>query len=137
MNKPVKYLPTKISLTLRIVVAAYLIYLGYGLLTADGAKTWYAWVFGIGFCVIGLAFCVLSGKSLLMGQYQGGAADPEMNEEDTDSTTEGSSSNETAELEEITDAEVIEGTVTDARIMGMYENSKIETALDKDIEELD
>lgn len=75
-NNTNKYLPTKISLTVRILVGVYLLYTAYSLTGAIGTHTGGELLFFIfftaAFAVIGAALILLSGRALIKGKYAGG-----------------------------------------------------------------
>lgn len=76
---PTQYLPPKFSLTIRVLVGAYVIYLSYGLIDGvvggEGRDKYFLGAFMIAFAVIGLLLLFFSGRDLLQGKYVGGAMD--------------------------------------------------------------
>ncbi len=92
---PTKYLPPKFSLTIRVLVGAYVIYLSYGLIDGvvggEGRDKYFLGIFMVAFAVIGLLLVFFSGRDLLRGKYVGGemdagdgAAEEEKNGEETE-----------------------------------------------------
>lgn len=151
-------LPNQTGLTIRVIVAGYLVYLGYSIITSGDEKSWLLWASAVFFCIFGVVFCLLSLKDLVTGRYQGGKLDPEENPEDdnisaesgeadrenmdnkqnadNDSVGGDSTVHENDNLEEITDAEVIDAVVNDARLMSKKENDLVVTASSKDFKEV-
>lgn len=130
-------LPTKISLSIRILVSAYILYLAYGLITSDEPRAWYIWIFIVIFVGAGVLLISLSTYALAKGAYQGGKLDTSSDEDEINEEAAANTENEEVIIEEIKDAEIIESSESDIRLMGMYQGSEIETASEKDIENLD
>lgn len=87
---PTKQLPTKLTLTIRLLVGAYLLYTAYGLFPGATSPTeenhLFLAVFMIVFAVIGVLLLVVPGRALLQGRYVGGeldAGEEETSGEDT------------------------------------------------------
>ena len=86
---PTKQLPTKLTLTIRILVGAYLMYTAYGLFPGATSPTeenhLFLAFFMVVFAVIGVMLLVVSGRSLLQGRYVDGeldAGEEEVSDED-------------------------------------------------------
>lgn len=79
------YLPTKISLTIRLMVAVYLFYIVYSLRDVtqkySGGELAFFFVAIAAFVVIGLILIIHSARALAMGKYVGGAMDHEDSDE--------------------------------------------------------
>ncbi|WMC94262.1 hypothetical protein [Kineothrix sp. MB12-C1] len=79
------YLPTKLSLTIRLMVAAYLLYIVYSLRDVtqkySGSELVFFLVAIAAFVVIGVLLIIHSARALAMGKYVGGAMDREDNDE--------------------------------------------------------
>lgn len=87
---PTKQLPTKLTLTIRLLVGAYLLYTAYGLFPGATSATeenhLLLAVFMVLFAVIGVLLLVVSGRSLLQGRYADGELDAGEEEEVQDQT---------------------------------------------------
>ena len=86
---PTKQLPTKLTLTIRLLVGAYLLYTAYGLFPGATSPTeenhLFLAFFMVVFAVIGVMLLVVSGRSLLQGRYVDGeldAGEEEVSDED-------------------------------------------------------
>lgn len=83
---PTKQLPTKLTLTIRLLVGAYLLYTAYGLFPGATSDTeegrLFLAIFMVLFAVIGVLLLVVSGGALLKGRYVGGELDACDEEED-------------------------------------------------------
>ena len=83
-SKGTAKLPNQMNLYIRIMVAAYFIYLGFSF--GDvwnryvGAELIFYLLFMIGFVIIGLIISVLSVKDLVTGRYVGGKLDSDKEE---------------------------------------------------------
>ncbi|NLL78254.1 MAG: hypothetical protein GX234_00265 [Clostridiales bacterium] len=82
-----KYLPTKVTLTIRALVGGYLLYTAYSLLDALGRNTGQQKLFFAVFIVLFVGtggFLVIQGvRGLVSGKYVGGAMDTESISEDS------------------------------------------------------
>lgn len=82
---PTKQLPTKLSLMIRLLAGAYLLYTAYGLFPGATSSTQenhlLLAVFMVLFVVIGILLLVVSGRALLQGRYVGGELDAGEEEE--------------------------------------------------------
>ncbi len=98
---PTKYLPPKFSLTIRILVGAYVIYLSYGLMDGvvggEGRDKYFLGIFMVAFAVIGLLLVFFSGRDLLRGKYVGGEMDAGEGETETAENAETKDCAETTE----------------------------------------
>lgn len=78
-KRPFKYYPTKVTLGIRLVVGAYLLYTSYKLLdgvqNGEGRERMFIGIFMILFVIVGLLLVLFSTYFLLKGRYQGGPAD--------------------------------------------------------------
>lgn len=74
-----KYLPTKFTLTVRILVGAYLLYTSYslidGVMNGEGRDKYFFGIFMIAFTIIGILLILFAGRDLLRGKYVDGAMD--------------------------------------------------------------
>lgn len=82
-------LASKMMLTTRVLVGAYLLYVSYSLIEsvktgADSRRLVMAF-FLAAFALIGLILIVFSGKALADGRYTGGSQDPQKEAEDAGS----------------------------------------------------
>lgn len=76
---PTKQLPTKLTLTIRLLVGVYLLYTAYGLYPGATSSVEENHLllafFMVFFAVIGVLLMALSGRALLQGRYVGGELD--------------------------------------------------------------
>lgn len=74
-----KYLPTKFTLTVRVLVGAYLLYTAYslidGIMTGEGRDKYFFAIFMTAFTIIGVLLILFAGRDLLRGRYVDGAMD--------------------------------------------------------------
>ncbi|MBO5093306.1 MAG: hypothetical protein J6C33_02985 [Lachnospiraceae bacterium] len=74
-----KYLPTKFTLTVRVLVGAYLLYTSYslidGVVSGEGRDKYFFGIFMIAFAIIGILLILFAGCDLLRGKYVDGAMD--------------------------------------------------------------
>lgn len=89
-KKPTGQLPTKLTLTIRLLVGAYLLYTAYGLFPGATSSTQedhlFLAVFMVLFAVIGVLLLAISGRALLQGRYVDGALDAGEEEKTQDET---------------------------------------------------
>lgn len=89
-----KYLPTRFTLTVRILVGAYLLYTSYslidGVINGEGRDKYFFGIFMIAFTIIGILLILFAGRDLLRGKYVDGAMDAgeETEEKAAESTIE-------------------------------------------------
>lgn len=73
-------LPTKVVLTIRVLVGAYLLYTAYsligGVVNGEGRDKYFFAAFIVFFAAAGIILMILSGRDLMRGKYAGGAMDP-------------------------------------------------------------
>ncbi len=83
-------LPPQRNLIIHIVVGAYLLYLAYSIVNSDGEVNRIVMIaFSLIFCIVGVVLIISSVRSLQRGEYEGGAADTEKeNDEGTGERTE-------------------------------------------------
>ncbi len=67
--------PTQLSLTIRTIVGAYVIYLAYQIITSPDELTPFLWAGVILFIVAGSALVIMSVKRFILGEYEGGRRD--------------------------------------------------------------
>jgi len=83
-------LPTKVALTLRIIVALYVLYMAYGLkdsfVLPIEAKNIPVIIAAVIFVFASLLIIYLSGRDLISGRFQGGALDASSKEDNTEDT---------------------------------------------------
>lgn len=88
VKKKVNYLPTKFSLTIRLMVAAYLAYIVYSLKDVQEKYTGNELIFFIiaiaAFGVIAFFLLIHSIRALITGRYVGGAMDESTEDETSD-----------------------------------------------------
>lgn len=100
-----RLLPTKFSLTIRILVGAYLIYVSYSLIegvqTSAGREQLFLGFFLVAFAIIGVLLIAFSGKAMTEGRYVDGALDAgEESDEDAIASDGADASEEVDALEE-------------------------------------
>lgn len=137
-NTQGKRYTTKVVLGIRVLVGAYILYLVYQILSSGDPKPIPVWIFVVIFIISGLLMVILSGKKLLLGEYEGGKADISSDDNDAGMILEENSSSKESSgdiIEEITDAEIIEA--GDERALEFTKDTRIETVKESDIEELD
>lgn len=81
MEKKKKVFTTQTSLSIRIIVGAYILYNMYQIYTSDSEKSVFIIVMMILLSVVSLALIVFSVKNFIMGEYVGGKADKSQEEE--------------------------------------------------------
>lgn len=78
-KKDKRSLATKWSLVIRLLVGGYLIYTAYTLIeaikTKNGMEQLFFIVFTALFTILGIILILMSGKSFIKGEYEGGSAD--------------------------------------------------------------
>lgn len=81
---PRKFFPTQLSLTIRVIVGAYVIYSMYEAFTSSDEKSTILYVLIVLLTIIGAVLVVWSLKKLIKGEYAGGKADlwKDLDEED-------------------------------------------------------
>lgn len=99
-----RVLPTKVVLTIRVLVGAYLLYTAYSLIGGvtggEGRDKYFFAAFIVFFTVAGIILMIFSGRDLMRGKYAGGAMDPGEAEEETAVVSSGDEEAEKAEEEE-------------------------------------
>lgn len=85
-------LPTKTAIIIRIAVAAYILYLAFGLKDAFHfpieSDNLIPFIAAIVFIFAGSLIIILSLRKLITGNYRGGDMDPDKDETDTDDSSE-------------------------------------------------
>lgn len=81
-------LPTKVMLTIRVLVGAYLLYTAYsligGVVGGEGRDKYFFGAFIVFFTIAGIFLMIYAGRDLLRGKYIGGAMDDTPQDEDTE-----------------------------------------------------
>ncbi len=67
--------PTQMLLTIRALVGGYLLYLTYGLITSEDAKSPMIYVAIAVFLIAGILLIAFSIKRYIKGEYEGGKSD--------------------------------------------------------------
>lgn len=80
-GKKKKVLASQTSLTIRVVVGAYILYNMYQIYTSDSEKSVFIIIMMILLSVISAALVIFSVKNFIMGEYVGGKADKSSGEE--------------------------------------------------------
>lgn len=124
-----KYLPTKFTLTVRILVGAYLLYTSYslidGVMTGEGRDKYFFAIFMIAFTIIGILLIIFAGRDLLRGRYVDGAMD----------AGESAAAEENAAVESIAAESGAEEIVADSILESAETESRAEApAAEKDVE---
>lgn len=78
-----RQLPNKTKLIIHIVIGGYLVYLAHSIFNnMDGTQGAVTIIFPVLFCIVGAALIFSSLRSLKRGEYEGGPADPEKEDEE-------------------------------------------------------
>ena len=67
--------PTQMMLAIRALVGGYVLYLAYGLIRSDDAKTPVIYAFIVLFVIAGILLIALSIRHYIRGEYEGGSSD--------------------------------------------------------------
>ena len=76
------------SLVIRLIAGGYLLYLAYGLLSSAMGGQIIAIIAMVIFTIIGSVLLVITGKQLMLGEYQGGKADLPVDDSESDDSEE-------------------------------------------------
>lgn len=131
MNDKKSYNTTKLVLSIRVLVGAYVLYMAYGIFTSSDPKPFFVTLAAIFFVLAGGFLVVWSLLQIARGQYVGGKADAGAIEEGTADLIEEDGTTEQVE------ADIVD--IPNAREQAIDFNSAttIETVEESEITELD